>query len=581
MSLPPVLAPWAPSLRRFSPALSGVVGPWLGRLWGAVGPRRSEALPGEGDPDGYQGLARRGPPHRLLAGDWLLAEEAPDEFLRRAAEGELSYLALARTTPAAARRCVVLFDAGPELLGAPRLGLLALLVVFERRCREAGAELAWGALQSPRPFNSGLSPVAIRHRLLACASSPAAGPSLEGWRERLEAEDELWLVGDPGLRGRLGEEGASWLTVEDTLEPGAGALEVEARRPGAPPRRVRLPLPPSEDCARALADPFARPRAARPAADGAPPDALWLSSSGRRLAWLGPGAVHTVELPQVPGGPATPGYRHRPERLVAMGWWRQSLQLLSGDAARLARRGNPYNHHPVRLEVLDTEGLVELSGPGPRECFSERIWRSGGAGYDLACYLLGDSRTLVQMSFDPGETAPIRVLAQGVEGMGWTHRGLTLVYQPPGSPRRLGHFGRVQRDLAVLPTPSEGAGGVAFGYGGASHLLAAAATSEERWIVLYRGHTVDLSAPKGSVVGPALLGGWSEQSPGLLVLEDSTLSLRGLRGTSVIARDVAASPRPALATLGPWICWVSLSGEVVMFNLEQSQIYARLSLGGR
>ena len=99
-----------------------------------------------GEPDGFDGVDRRGALERLLPGEWQLAVDAPDEFLRRYEQGELAYFRLGFATDSQPTTSLVLFDTGPDQLGRPRIAQLATLVVLARRARAAGAELRWGTL---------------------------------------------------------------------------------------------------------------------------------------------------------------------------------------------------------------------------------------------------------------------------------------------------------------------------------------------------------------------------------------------------------------------------------------------------
>ncbi|KOU26607.1 hypothetical protein, partial [Streptomyces sp. WM6368] len=89
--LPAALAPWAGTLSAITPELAVAFGPLLHRLDALVGEREPVADL-VGDPDGLGGLARSGRPDQLLASEWLLAEEYPEEFLRRLVDGELLHL---------------------------------------------------------------------------------------------------------------------------------------------------------------------------------------------------------------------------------------------------------------------------------------------------------------------------------------------------------------------------------------------------------------------------------------------------------------------------------------------------------
>ena len=130
--LPAALAPWAEALSIFPEKIQLSIGPWLPRLAATLGPTRSRVDMRAGDPDGYAGLARRGPYDRLLLSEWLYAMEAPAEFVRRASMNELVFVELARRAPVGSHRSVVLLDAGPSQIGSPRLvGSIKIFTLHE------------------------------------------------------------------------------------------------------------------------------------------------------------------------------------------------------------------------------------------------------------------------------------------------------------------------------------------------------------------------------------------------------------------------------------------------------------------
>jgi hypothetical protein len=117
MDLPRPLAPWGAYLSIFPRDLALSLGPVLQRLSSALGPLKARRSSGEGEADGFDGLARRGSYDRLLATEWMLADEAPDEFTRRAVMGEHIFLRIHHPAPGGSRVSVALFDAGPAQLG--------------------------------------------------------------------------------------------------------------------------------------------------------------------------------------------------------------------------------------------------------------------------------------------------------------------------------------------------------------------------------------------------------------------------------------------------------------------------------
>ena len=130
MNLPPALVRWAEPLAVLDPVLASALGPLLIRLAAAFGPLGGQIRKGGDEPDGYAGITRRGKLEHLLTTEWGLLDTAPDEFLRRLSQGELSFLEPERTAQAQERRCLILFDSGPEQLGAPRIAQLAAWIVF-------------------------------------------------------------------------------------------------------------------------------------------------------------------------------------------------------------------------------------------------------------------------------------------------------------------------------------------------------------------------------------------------------------------------------------------------------------------
>ena len=204
MDLPPALAPWKDALAAVSPEVAAALGDWLLKLAPAVGPLRTRTLVGTGEPDGYDGLLRRGPYERLLLSEWLLATEAPEEFVRRAATRELAFHRMAHREPADARASVALFDAGPSQLGVPRLVHVAALVLLAQRAAKAKARFGWAVLQRPPGapdgggLTLGLTAQNVDNILHARSATAPADADLDAWaalEARGEGWGDVWFVG--------------------------------------------------------------------------------------------------------------------------------------------------------------------------------------------------------------------------------------------------------------------------------------------------------------------------------------------------------------------------------------------------
>ncbi len=267
LALPRALAPWGPALAEMPEPRVRALWPLLQRLDAAIGPLRPRPHGGDGDPDGFDGLDRRGSYERLLTTEWLLADEIPEEFLRRAGSAEHTFLRLARPEQSASRVVCALFDAGSDQLGAPRLVHLAALLVLGRRAVAGDADFRWGVWQQ-RTLRDDLTPAAVKALLQARTARRVDAEDMAQWQERLRAlgtSVETWTIGRPlpGIAGGL-------VAPEESLETERRVVRVEVRPPGGAARRLELPLPDDRASVPLLRDPYetaappAKPRDLRP-----------------------------------------------------------------------------------------------------------------------------------------------------------------------------------------------------------------------------------------------------------------------------------------------------------------------------
>lgn len=250
MQLPEALQPWREWLEWFAPEHLPVFADLLGRLNPLLGPLRGLHQGGVPEPDGLGDLHRRGPYERLLSSEWLLADEVPDEFLRRAVGGEHMFLAPQYRAREASRLIVVLFDAGPLQLGAARLVHLALLMLLARRAQEAGAQLRWGILQGT-PVLQELDSAAQLTRLLEARTYEVVSDNhWLAWRDALAEQTvgECWVVGQ-----RLPPTDSTTCThrVQITRNLDGRSLSFALQS-----RRVSLPMPDEQQAVRLLKGQF-------------------------------------------------------------------------------------------------------------------------------------------------------------------------------------------------------------------------------------------------------------------------------------------------------------------------------------
>lgn len=266
-SLPKALEPWEPELRHFAANLAPGLGALCSRLREVLGPLRTGTTQPSDEPVGYGSLGRRGPWERLLASEWALQLEHPDEFARRASASEQLFLQLERASPAATAEAWLFLDCGPAQLGAPRLAHLAALVAFTRRAREAGLVLRWAPVREHgRTENEGLGRDAVARWLSARNGIPTHEADVAAWRPRLPDTPGLgrdtWLVGGADACAFARQQG--WSTV--TVVEGEGGLRVEVSPHGLRARVLSLALPPVAEQVRLVRDPFPSPQPAPPPA---------------------------------------------------------------------------------------------------------------------------------------------------------------------------------------------------------------------------------------------------------------------------------------------------------------------------
>jgi hypothetical protein len=350
--LPPALVPWEPWLALFPAELALSLGPMIQRLAAALGPLAVPAHSGHGEPDGFGGLDRRGHYERLLASEWLLAELAPDEFLRRAASSEHAFLRLERREPALARTSVVLFDSGPTQLGGPRLAQLAALIALARRARAAHASLAWGVLQAPDvPLHRDVTRETVRALLASRSTSPVTAAHLAAWKTCLGGHDskDTWLVGGAAVR-RHAWAGVATVELRDLVVPGASELVAGLRTAAGRTADVRLPLPDGPTCVRLIREPFPPERVApgapaRRRTRRVPVTNLVVTNNGERvLAGAKGGGVIVYPIPHSWQGGVGKPKLHFPEMVrppVAVGWYNRGSAAVAAHtdgAAMLSRK---------------------------------------------------------------------------------------------------------------------------------------------------------------------------------------------------------------------------------------------------
>ena len=264
--LPRPLQPWRPWLGWFDAELAQQVGEMVRRLSDLLGAAPASGRSGQPEPDGLGDLRSRGPYERLLASEWLLADELPDEFMRRAVASEHLFLAPRLRAARIERSVVAIFDCGPRALGAARLAHIAAWILLARRAGENGGTLRWGVLQAPGALHPGDASAQLGALMRARRFEPASAHHVARWRAALEQHDEpgdreTWWIGAPGAGIPDDRSRNDRILTLRTLFAG-DALEASLVVAGSQ-RRAHLPLPPAEIATALLRADFQAPAVTR------------------------------------------------------------------------------------------------------------------------------------------------------------------------------------------------------------------------------------------------------------------------------------------------------------------------------
>jgi len=297
--LPRPLQPWQQWLGWFDAALVPQLGEMVRRLSDLLGAAPASGRGGQPEPDGLGDLRSRGPYERLLTSEWLLAEELPEEFLRRAAASEHLFLAPRLRAAQVERSVIAIFDCGPRALGAARVGHIAAWILLARLAAEKGGTLRWGVLQAPGVLQPGDAPAQLGALMCARRLEPGTPDDTAQWRAALGrlsecGEREVWWIGAAGSGLPDGSAPNERVLMLQTLLAG-DALEARLGLAGAQ-RRASLPLPESSDATALLRGDFKVPADTRRLPANRTQSAKRMSLTQGLLMSVPPGHVGVPQL---------------------------------------------------------------------------------------------------------------------------------------------------------------------------------------------------------------------------------------------------------------------------------------------
>ncbi|MET3917165.1 hypothetical protein ABID97_003947 [Variovorax sp. OAS795] len=245
MELPDGLKPWHSWLQWFESELAVELGTLIRRIQPMLGRFQGEVRGGQAEPHGLDDLRRRGRYERLLSTEWLLAEELPDEFLRRAASSEHLFLAPRPRVREARKGIVAIFDSGPLQLGAPRVGQLALWILLARRAAETGGALQWGVLQAPGKLHAADGVRQLKALMKSRSFVVGDAGHTKAWAQALaelpHPPGESWLIGASSAEQPVAQR---WTSHRICLRRAVHGEALEVSLDGqVSVRHAALPLP--------------------------------------------------------------------------------------------------------------------------------------------------------------------------------------------------------------------------------------------------------------------------------------------------------------------------------------------------
>jgi len=589
IKVPPHLAAWAPQLRIFPPEIATGLASMVQKIASLIGPLSGRHTEGLMLPDGFAGLAKRGTYERLIASDWLLADELPEEFMRRSVMGEHLFWKLAYLEPTQSRCTLAIFDAGPEQLGAPRIAHLAALAVLAARARNVRAEFVWGILQNrARDLLPGenFAELALLMQTRGVLSAQTADFQL--WLDHLaENKDfgEVWLVGSERT-SQLAPPNFSCLTISDVLEPGARRLRVECSPAGKHSRTIELELPDSPFCAQLLRIPFTLPGLnIQKTRHELMPSCLRFSATGKKLYSLTKeGTVLALPVPNSPRETAGNAKQYSANGAVTgVAQTRRSIWVVS--VSNTVPHPNDQNFsklsfHVEQLGVPTTPTTGDYrhndaSSHKVEELFNQGnqllpcVWYSGDHTSGAGIYLLNPLGNLLRLFQGRGERK-VEIVKADVLAVTRSRLGLFYTIHDENLSQlavAFGSMGQVLHSFAINQKPrwaffGRGSQGDSREFG-----LLALGYTQEYWEICKPGRREPLNVPPGCSVHGVIREDHYEAA--LIVVEDDrqTLSLLGAHG---LRRLVTASS-PIVAVSGshhyPHVAYSTESGEIVVYSL--------------
>jgi hypothetical protein len=584
IALPRPLAPWASQLALFPEDIALVIGPMVARLAAVIGGAPFDEAP-EGLPDGFDGIATRGSYDRLLAGEWLLLEELPNEFLRRAVSGEHLFLQRAYQADSAAKQTVALFDAGPNQLGAPRLAQLAVLIALAKRAGDSGATLKWGILQDgSTALQTGVTRDLIRKLLRARCAEPVHAADVRLWMAvpEVSSSSEIWFVGAEAAMKEAQDHSASALIISDVLQPRVTQrIHIRAVPAGrARAREALLDAPAGPAGVRILRDPFGVDVGRRAAAVRVDVRSnIVFSADGRKLFVSGESrTLITVPVPNSPRANIARPQRYSPpagHSIMAVGQTaskKRTIAVTQGEGElavhTLSKRGGVARKSEAYIALHDWPNIPNDASLRPlgviksKYCFID----AGGNLIELNGKKEAVKHTLIAAA----SRAAVNAFVYVIRG---EDRPLLMIARLDEAGER--EFERAPGELPPMPKDSQ----YYFSAFGLCN-LAAYSHQESRCVLVHNLKVTAIEVPRSLQIAGVVHGG--EAAPMLIGLHEERMRVEGLRNGNreVLFSTVAPIAHLAVSDAGLVTAYITEAGEIGIYSCAHNTMLLQVAAGG-
>lgn len=509
MKLPRAIRPWTQELSIFPEDVALSLGGIVQKLSLLFGQVENSILQGKVEPDGISGLQTKPVYERLLLSEWLLAEEIPDEFDRRAVMGEHLFFKRHTRNSIDAKLSIVLIDCGPAFIGTPRLVQIALLICLSRRASVRQSQFLWGVLQEPGTLYESVSEYSLMQFINARSALEVSERRKQQWQAVLEsypAVSDVWVIGEEHLQ--IGGFAPNRILLEDVLLPGDRSINVSVQS-GNKKRQANLGLPDDKVCTRILRNPFAGAVSSFNKTSFSFSNNLYFCGGGRKLAIsLDNGGVAVYPVPN--SARAKPGYSKEfvpPEghTIVAVQSQKKRVSAISEFEGALYSHNFPGTRQMMSIRVSgDVEAYIDTDKKGFRHFLF-----SYATGYTHCAFFIDDALQLFRITFSPDEVEA-SLVDDAVTNMMIRNDG--VCYTKVESEQEILLVSKAnsyspRTDVIHLDEKTSGEALIGYDYTNDKNnvVLAIASKEPDNWRMVYGSNTKLLTAlPRTKVIGALL-----------------------------------------------------------------------------